>query len=318
MKKTDISTIENIIQYKFKNQALLNQAFDFEPGDENDPRSNGILRIIGRRSFDYALTNILIEYYGSVSKNNPLRTTNGNTTIYDLLDNLTSYDLLKAFITILDLTKYVESYSGGELVEVERKLFFAIVGAITVDLSFDVKEIAKIISYFIDIDYWLDNGFNDILAHPFISLFNECASNDIELPKCNFKSIKDAFGNEFIECILNVGEAEYKGVGNTLSEARIKASLRAKEELKNSKKEKSIKEDAGEFDENNAMDVLDNLTLKGYFSFADYESKVENGGYLVICSISEISETFEAFDKDKGKARNMAAYKMLEFLVNNK
>lgn len=316
MKKTEMNIVENIIQYKFKNTALLNQAFDFEPGDENDPRSNGLLRIIGRRSLDYALTNILIEYYGSVSKNNPIRTRCENTAIYDILDSLVSYDLLKAFSIVMGLPQYVESYGGGELSEVERKLFFAIVGAITVDLNFDIKEISKHVSFLIDVDYWLDNGFSEIVGHPYIAVFNECLEQNIELPEYSFKDIKDEFGNEFKQCDVKIGNLSFEGVGNSLAEARLIVCKSALEYLKENKVTNSIKADAGEFNETNAMDTLDNLTLKGYFTFADYETKMQDGGYLVICSISEISETFTAFDKDKNKARNMAAYKMLEFLVN--
>ena len=66
MDKNTISIIEKTIQYKFNNDALLTQAFDFVPGDGNDPKSNGILRIVGKRAVHYALTVTLMSYYGPI------------------------------------------------------------------------------------------------------------------------------------------------------------------------------------------------------------------------------------------------------------
>ena len=116
MYKDIISIIEKTIQYKFNNDALLAQAFDFEPGDGNDPRSNGILRIVGKRAINYALTVTLMNYYGTNENGSPYKTTIENTVIYDLLDNLTSQDLYRVSVNVLGLTEYVSSFEGGELV----------------------------------------------------------------------------------------------------------------------------------------------------------------------------------------------------------
>ena len=76
-----------------------------------------------------------------------------------------------------------------------------------------------------------------------------------------------------------------------------------------------IVKDAGEYSETNAMDTLDNLTLKGYFSFADYHTTEKNGGFLSTCMIDEIDKKFKAFDKDKKIAKNKAAYRMLLYVL---
>ena len=94
MKNSEIKEIESIIQYEFNNKMLLQQAFMFNPDDdENNPNSSEILRIIGKRTINFSTTQILMEYYGSYGKNGIYRSINGNAKMNDLLNSLYSKDI---------------------------------------------------------------------------------------------------------------------------------------------------------------------------------------------------------------------------------
>ena len=315
MDKNQLSIIEKTIQYKFNNDALLVQAFDFEPGNGNDPRSNGILRIVGKRAINYALTVVLTSYYGKNVTGKPYKTTIENTVIYDLLDNLTSQDLYKVSVNVLGLTEYVGSYSGGELVDMDRKLFEAIVGAVALDSNWNISIIANVVSFMLDVDYWLNYGFANIDSHPTILLFNYCVETGQNMPSYVYKRVKDANGNIFIKCELTLGNLEFIGMGGNHSEARLLAAQEAYKYLTENNMTSQIVKDAGDYSEANAMDTLDNLTLKGYFSFADYHTDEVKGGFLTTCMIDEIDKKFKAFDNNKKTAKNKAAYKMLLYVL---
>ena len=315
MDKNQLSIIEKTIQYKFNNDALLVQAFDFEPGNGNDPRSNGILRIVGKRAINYALTVVLTSYYGKNVPGKPYKTTIENTVIYDLLDNLTSQDLYKVSVNVLGLTEYVVSYSGGELVDMDRKLFEAIVGAVALDSNWNISIIANVVSFMLDVDYWLNYGFANIDSHPTILLFNYCVETGQNMPSYVYKRVKDANGNIFIKCELTLGNLEFIGMGGNHSEARLLAAQEAYKYLTENNMTSQIVKDAGDYSEANAMDTLDNLTLKGYFSFPDYHTDEINGGYVSTCMIDEIDKKFKAFDKEKKNAKNKAAYRMLLYVL---
>ena len=311
MTENDILNIEKIIQYKFNNPALLQQAFDFEPGDENDPRSNGILRIVGKRAVNYALTALLMGYYGQANELEPFKTTIGNTVIYDLLDNLTSQDIYRISVNVLGLTDYVESFTGGELVDSDRKLFEAIIGAISLDSNWNLNVISNVVSFMLDVEYWLNYGFENIDSHPTIKLFNYCVETAQPMPTYTYKRVKDQKGNIYIKCSLTMQNLEFVGMGGNHSESRLLAAQAAYKYLNENNLTSQIVKDAGDYSLENAMDTLDNLTLKGYFSFPDYQTIEKNGGFLTICMIDEVENKFKAFDQDKKVAKNKAAYKML-------
>ena len=315
MDKDIISIIEKTIQYKFNNDALLAQAFDFEPGDGNDPRSNGILRIVGKRAINYALTVTLMNYYGTNENGSPYKTTIENTVIYDLLDNLTSQDLYRVSVNVLGLTEYVSSFEGGELVDIDRKLFEAIIGAVALDCNWNVSIISNVVSFMLDVEYWLNYGFGNIDSHPTILLFNYCVETDQAMPSYVYKRVKDKSGNIYIKCELTLNNLEFDGVGVNHSESRLLAAQAAYKYLTENNMTSQIVKDAGEYSETNAMDTLDNLTLKGYFSFADYHTTEKNGGFLSTCMIDEIDKKFKAFDKDKKIAKNKAAFRMLLYVL---
>lgn len=317
MNSTTIKNIENVIQYEFNNKNLLSQAFLFDIDGNNETISNTPLMIIGKRSINFSLVSLLSEYYGSVSKGKPYKYSIGTEQINNILDNLESKDFYRNSISVLGLSQYIEALSEGEIECADRKLFDALIGAITVDSNFDTKVVGKILSFMLDIDYWLDNGFDNLDENPTIKIYNYTISANIDQPSYNYKKQKDEFGNLFFKCGLKLSsiEEEFVGVGSTASEARTNACSACYTYLEDNKLIADIKKDAGDFNVENAMDTLDNLALKGYFMLADYDTEEAKEGYKSTIKIDDIDNQFVGFDADKHLARSKAAYKMLCYLV---
>jgi len=317
MNSHDIKIIENTIQYEFNNKALLSQAFLFNAENDDDIRTNEILREIGKRAIDYSLVDIIVSYYGNLCKGKPFRMNNGITATHDILNNLQSKDLYRISVNVLGLTQYIESITAGEIDDADRKLFESIIGAVTLDTNWDHKRVSQLVSFMIDIDYWLDHGFDSLDKNPTTKVYNYSVEANINQPLYSYKKVKDEFGNEFINCQLklDISEKAFEGTGNSASEARFIAASNCYNYLEENKLIQDIVKDAGEFNIDNAMDVLDNLALKGYFTLADYDTKEAKDGFTATVMIDEVDSRFEGTDADKHKARSKAAYKMVCYVL---
>ncbi len=320
MNASEVKTIENIIQYEFNNKALVNQAFLFNPTDEENPLTNDLLSAIGKRTIGSSLSSVIVEYYGHMAKGKPFRTSNGYAQTKYYLDCLDSKDLYRISVNVLGLTRFVESVQEGQIDDIDRKLFEAIAGALCLDLDFDVKKVGKVLAFMLDLDYWLDNDFDNLDKNPSTKIYNYTIAAGIGLPEYQFKNVKDEFGNRFVNCelLLQVREEPFVGQGDTAQEARLKAAASCYKYLEENKLIVDISKDAGDFTIETAMDTLDNLALKGYFTLADYETKEAKDGFNATVRIDEVDSQFSSFDADKKLARSKAAYKMVCYVLGLK
>ena len=295
MNASEIKNIENIIQYEFNNKALLNQAFLFDPSGNDNPMTNDILIALGKRSISNSLMSVIVEYYGHLAKGKPFRTSNGLEQTKYILDSLDSKELYRISVNVLGLTRFIETTEEGTIDDCDRKLFEAIAGALCIDLDFDVKKIGKILGFMLDLDYWLDNGFDSLDKNPSTKIYNYTIDANIKLPEYQFKNVKDEFGNKFVNCelMLEISDKPFVGVGDTAQEARLNASQTCYKYLEDNKLVADIVKDAGEFDINSAMDTLDNLALKGYFTLADYDTAEAKDGFNALENLA-LSSSFSS------------------------
>ena len=161
------------------------------------------------------------------------------------------------------------------------------------------------------------HSFEEIDNHPVVLVFNYAVDGGLALPAYSYTAIKDEFGNEFKKCSLKLSniKGEFVGQGDTLAEARLNAATKCYKFLKENNMISSIALDAGDFNIDTAIDTLDNLTLKGYFTFAEYETVEKENEFEITCSIDEIDKKFSATDVDKKKAQAKAAYKMALYVT---
>lgn len=316
MKSIDINDVEASIQYEFKNKMLLQQAFMITDND-NIPFSSEALRNIGKRTINYSITQILTGYFGYYNDKGMFRTKNSNEVFNDLLNNLYSKDIFARNIELLGLGKYLEP-SDNDFLNVDRKLFEALVGAVALDSKWNMTVINDVLSFILDIDYYLDNGFNDLNGNFVVLVHNWTIENNSPMPvydyeqgssntilsfKCTLHLFIDNTDFTFVE------EAENKSI------ARMKAAKKAYTYLVENNYVKTLKNIDIELKLETAMMQLEKLAMDGNFSLPEFDVNEDGDGYTAICTIDECPMSFSGHGKFDSDAINEAALKMLKHVL---
>ena len=168
-------TIENLINYQFKNPNLLVQAFTRKSYKEEHHDEaiddNEVLEFIGDRAFDLVVTKMLTDRFG-VSEANPswikfktaYTKNNPKEAIFtEIKKDLVQTKSLAKIVDHLDLSKLLQM-GHGDLIQkindqpsVKEDLFEAFIGAITIDCDYDLTTIEKVIKKLIDFDEYFHN-----------------------------------------------------------------------------------------------------------------------------------------------------------------
>lgn len=316
MKTSEIKEVEAIIQYEFNNKMLLQQAFMFDPDeDENNPNSSEILRTIGKRTINFSTTQILMEYYGLYTKNHIFKASNSNATINDLLNSLYSKDIFARNTVLLGLDKFLSIPDDGIFQDINRKLFEAIIGAVTLDSKWNMPIVNDVLSYLLDIDYYLDNGFD--LTNHFVTLIHNWSIQFDQVPIYDFDAHLDNSGNHIYTCKLYLPNIEgyFIEEGNTKSEVRMNVAKKAYEFLIDNNMISTLHNVELEPDINKAVDQLKQLAIEGYFSLPEYDITELEDGYQSRCSIDECDRTFTCEAELEEDAIMNSAYKMLLYIL---
>ena len=317
MRNIDINDVEASIQYEFKNKMLINQAFMITEND-NIPFSSEALRNIGKRTINYSITQILTSYFGYYNDKGMFRTKNSNEDFNDLLNNLYSKDIFARNIELLGLSKYLDFDDNTDFFNTDRKLFEAIVGAVALDSNWNMTVINDVLSFILDIDYYLDNGFGDLNGNFVVLVHNWTIENNTSIPIyefepgentniVSFKSTLHLFidGTDF----TFVEEAENKSI------ARMKAAKKAYTYLVQNNYVKTLKNIDITPNKDTAMQQLEKLAIEGHFSLPEFDVNEEANGYSAVCSIDECDLSFKGYGKIDSDAINEAAFKMLNHVL---
>ncbi len=317
MLNIDINDVEASIQYEFKNKMLIHQAFMITEND-NIPFSSEALRNIGKRTINYSITQILTGYYGYYNDKGMFRTKNSNEEFNDLLNNLYSKDIFARNIELLGLSKYLEFDDHTDVFNVDRKLFEAIVGAVALDSNWNMNVINDVLSFILDIDYYLDNGFGDLNGNFVVLVHNWTIENNVPIPVyeylpgdnpqvVSFKSTLHLFINNTDFTFTE--EAENKSI------ARMKAAKKAYTYLVENNYVKTLKNIDITPSLENAMQQLEKLAIDGHFSLPEFDVFEENGKYAAVCTIDECDLSFKGYGIIDSDAINEAAFKMLNHVL---
>ena len=313
----DFNDVEASIQYEFKNKMLIQQAFMITDND-NIPFSSEALRNIGKRTINYSITQILTGYYGYYNERGLFRTKNSNEHFNDLLNNLYSKDIFARNIELLGLSKYLDFNRDTDVFNIDRKLFEAIVGAVALDSNWNMNVINEVLSFILDIDYYLDNGFGDLNGNFVVLVHNWTLENDAPIPVYDFMP----GDNQNIESYKSVLHLFLNGTDFTFTEeaenksiARMKAAKKAYTYLVENNYVKTLKNIDIKPELSSAMMQLEKLSMDGHFSLPEFDVFEENGGYAAICTIDECDMSFKGYGKIDSDAINEAAFKMLNHVL---
>lgn len=340
MDRNDISAIQKIIGYEFHNSDLLQQAFirrsySKEKGGEN----NEVLEFIGDKVLDLIVVKILSEEFGSITSGDfhEFASEYQENKLTEIKKHLVEKDTLANCIDDLGLADYLIMGEGDRKNHVENSpsvmedLFEAILGAVAIDSNYDLKALQDVIELMLNPEALIfDDEINYIQEVQDWSL-----RRTGELPEREFKENYGFYTmspgllnphapmmNEKFTCYVQVdGVKKAVGHGTSKVKAHEEAAKAIYDYLDDNNMLYTIQDEIDEPSLNMAINQLETLARRGYFSLPEYtaeEHHDENGNpfWHVECHIDEVEYYFDADSSSKKQAKKQAAYDMLMYVLD--
>ena len=341
---TYIKEVQNQIDYQFENEDLLYQAFTRSSyANENGGMDNEELEFLGDQALDFIVTKILTYRYGHLnSEDGDFDNNNeydefffegqdeGSLTI--LKSKLVNKQMLAKRIDILNFNQYLFMGEGDKKdhkeyePSIKEDLFEAIIGAVVIDSNWNTDKLQDVVEAMLNIDYYLENGFDDDLDY--ISLIQEWNQKENgEIPMYSYNQNYDKSFNAYLKQKKKRGNTRYLGTGYSKIAARNKCAENAYLDIKDNNELWSINDELPEIiNMDNAINLLQELAQKGYqnmpiYNIDDKPSFDEKGNQLWSCTciLNDKNISYTATSSSKKDAKKYAAYLVLceEFnLVN--
>lgn len=340
MDRNDISAIQKIIGYEFHNSDLLQQAFirrsySKEKGGEN----NEVLEFIGDKVLDLIVVKILTEEFGSITSGDchEFASEYQENKLTEIKKHLVEKETLANCIDDLGLADYLIMGEGDRKNHVENSpsvmedLFEAILGAVAIDSNYDLKALQDVIELMLNPEALIfDDEINYIQEVQDWSL-----RRTGELPEREFKENYGFYTmspgllnphapmmNERFTCYVQVdGVKKAVGHGTSKVKAHEEAAKAIYDYLDDNNMLYTIQDEIDEPSLNMAINQLETLARRGYFSLPEYtaeEHHDENGNpfWHVECHIDEVEYYFDADSSSKKQAKKQAAYDMLRYVLD--
>jgi ribonuclease-3 len=231
--------------------------------------------------------------------------------------------------------------NANEENSVKEDLFEAILGAIAIDCDWNMTDLQNAVEIMLAPESILaENDYEE-----YVSLIEEWSHNKVDsIPLYHFENgsytstwyIPFDGVSQHIEvsdnlvhstkyhCLLKLSDdlPIFRGFGRSQTEARKNVCKLAYDYLCNNGYWLSISDEIANPNKDDAINQLEILARRGYFSIPDYDFEQtydENGNpiWKSTCSIKEKTKTFSAKSSAKKDAKKSAAYKMLQYVLSN-
>lgn len=335
--KDNLEEIQNQIGYKFKNSDLLFQAFTRRSySKENGGENNETLEFVGDRVLDFYVTKILMDNYGYMkSELDDYDSDEGwDEFAVDKYDNegkltnikkrFVNKKMLAHRIDLLDFQDYLFMGKGDikqnkqNEESVKEDLFEAILGAIAIDSNWDQESLENSVSFMLNIDHYLNNGFNEDEDYVgLVQQWNQKEHGDV--PVYEFQETYSGEYKAYLQLQTQRGYRRYTALGRSKSEARLNVAEEAYNDLdSNSELFTIIDELPEELTLANAINTLQELAQKEYISIPEYFLAEEpqwdfagNYRWSARCVVSSerVDETVVA--SSKKEAKKYVAYRCI-------
>lgn len=325
MNRDDIKKIENVIGYHFKNEYLLQQAFVRKSyAKEKGGEHNEVLEFIGDKVLDVKIVELLSYKYGDVNNDKEYENDYSEGKLTELKKRLVEKKMLASRIDSLDLAQYLIMGKGDveqgvdDSPSVKEDLFEAIIGAVAIDSDFNYKKLDEVIELMLDPEYYLDNDFDE--SNNFVNLVQEWSLKEYsELPEYSYQEYSTKW-YATISILTNNYNKRFSAYGDSKSEARMNAAEEAYKYLDNNDLLFTIKDEIEEPSYDLAINQLQELSQKGYFSLPDYkfEETFDNNGnpaWKCSCIIKERPKYWYSTSSSKKQAKKQAAWAMLKEIL---
>ncbi len=357
MEKNDFIFIQDQIAYNFKNLDLLRQAFVRRSySRENGGEDNEVLEFIGDKVLDFIVVKFLAEKYGyflsecdDFDKNkefDEFAAEYYEDKLTEIKKKLVEKKTLARRMDMLGLTEYLIMGKGDinnhiyEEDSVKEDLFEAILGAVALDSKWDIDELQDVVDIMLAPNSELtENALLDYVGqiqdwtyktNGTIPLYHFEKASYQSTWYSPFNGVSQTFqlvGDNRIHkiqfyCLLKIDEQLpiFRGFGNSKSEARKAACNVAYDYLKEHNLINLIRIEIGDPNKQEAINQLEILARRGYFSIPGYEfyQKYDQNGNPIWeckCFIKEAKKGFLSKASSKKEAKKSSAFKMLNYLL---
>lgn len=342
MQNDDYYLIEKQIGYEFHNRMLLQQAFTRKSytNETHDGDNNEVLEFIGDKVLDMVVVKALSEYFGDINDCDEYECEYSEGKLTEIKKKLVESKMLSAridelgFADLLILGKGDIKINAQNDIHVKEDLFEAILGAVALDSDWDMQSMQDVVERMLHLNHYIENDDSEVLDY--VSLIQQWQQKRIgELPDYCFKS-KDDYnryriincwnlnqrkrieaGEGNIVCELRIDNGEpFVGFGYSKSQARMIAAELAYDYLNRNGLLYTMSDEIDEPSPEKAINQLQELAQKGYFSMPVYEFKEthdDNGNpiWTCKCSIKDLDEFYYQTSYSKKAAKKQAAYQTL-------
>lgn len=367
-----LEEIQKKIDYHFKNEDLLQQAFVRRSfSRENGGSDNEILEFIGDRALELAVTRMMMEEYGYYMDEcenyvegedcNEFYSEMSEGELTEIKKKLVQGKTLSKVIDELGWQEHLYLGKGDESQHIENKdsvkedLFEAIIGAVALDSNWNIDAIQSVVEILLkpnsilgddkEIDYlaviqeWYSNTYKKYPKFDYIKTEFKYTYQNVGVG-CNIGDYICVIKNDNKKNLNTVNRSSnmwaisgnsyglsnpfiyIKGIGNSPKEARNDLCLKLYYHLVQNGIIKTIKSEIENPNKNEAINQLETLARRGYFSIPEYmfkEGYDKNGNpiWTVHCKIKEVSVQKYAKSSLKKEAKKQAAYSMLLYVLEN-
>lgn len=336
MKKNIIDAIETKLGYEFKDKALLIQAFTRESYAKEqrvkglDVQSNEQLEYFGDSVLNYLVVCGQLDYFTKVMDGTGLHVLYKEGKLSEFNSHWTDKTMLSQCIDALGFAEYLIMSKGdinqkaNENKSVKEDLFESLVGAMWIDSDKDISRIKNVVYSMLNIKFESAN-----VEKNYYSQFVEF----VEANNCRIVRRVEK-QNDIYEVELGIDINDYLGVdgsqiwtkygyGKSIKEAEVDAAKSLIDKLRKydfiDVKKRLPKKD---YDKENAINFLQELSQKGYIGEVIYEDELcfspeKKPYWKVKCKISNYIINFFGTNDSKKVAKKNAAYDALTFIYLN-
>ena len=169
MNNETLKFIQDQLEYEFDEPKLLRQAFTRKSYSEehNGAYHNEVLEFYGDKTLEFIVMKKLSEYFGETTQNGKYISQKTEGQLTEIKKKLVCRKMLAHRIDVLDFAdcllmgKGDEAQNAQDRESVKEDLFEAIIGAVAIDCGWDAETLEEVVDRMIDIEYYLENGFQD-------------------------------------------------------------------------------------------------------------------------------------------------------------
>ena len=338
MDQKDIRDIQELINYRFRNPMLLQQAFIRRSytQEHRDHQNNQVLEFIGDQVLANAVVKRLVTAYGEMTDDQEFASRIGEGKLTEIKAKLVEKKMLAHRIDLLGLQDYLIMGKGDrqnnaqEEDSVKEDLFEAILGAVAIDSDWDDDAINQVLSVLHAIDDYLVCGFGPNSVN-YVELVQEWyQKNGYGLPEYQgpfVRGIGFVMSDSTYTCTLTLPRINgyygqrIEGQGKNKASARMNCAKAVYSYLEQNNLLRTMEDEIDEPSVEMAINQLQELSHKGYFSMPEYafmQMYDENGNpvWECTCSIEGYDRWFCSTRSSKKEAKKNAAYHMLLYVLD--